>query len=161
MLAHALQFGHQRLIVAVAGDDAEAVDEGVDVSHFHGVDDQLDIQIVLLALAVAQRRDDGEGVGQQALFEVGIAVRVAIDLAQQYVAAYLDLFDDVAQHGLLRAHVFQVYKYCKIRFTHKKTPLINALILLYTENARLSTSRSAPQEARGLCDNILTFPKAP
>ena len=70
---------------------------GIHIGHLHGVDDQLDIQIVLLILAVAQRGHHRKGVAEQAFLQVGVAVGVAVHLAQQDIPANLHLFNDGAQ----------------------------------------------------------------
>lgn len=81
-------------IVAVAGDDAERVDERVGERDFKGIHDKLNIGVILLRDAVAQGRHDGEGIAEQQLFKVREAVGIAVDLAQQNIAADFDLFED-------------------------------------------------------------------
>ena len=124
-LAHALELAHQGRVVAVAGDDAEAVDQRIGVGHLHGVDDQLDVQVVLLILSVAQGRLHQKGVGEQHLLQIGIAVGVAVDLAQQDVAPNLDLLNDREQHAGLAACVFQVHKDREIGFSHLYSPSVH------------------------------------
>ena len=109
-LAHALEPAHQRRIVAVAGHDAEAVDQRIGESHFQRVDHQQNVRVVLLADAVAQAGHHREGIGKKHFLQVAVAVGVAVHLAQQDVAANLHLFQYVQQGGDLRAAVFQVHK---------------------------------------------------
>ena len=112
-LAHALEFAHQRHIIAVAGNDAEGIDQRVRVGDGQRVDDQLDISVVLLGDAVAQAGHDGEGVRKQRLLQRAEAVRIAVDHAQQDVAADLDLLQHALKRLHLRAAVLQVNEYCK------------------------------------------------
>ena len=95
--AHALETAHQRRVVAVAGHDAEAVDQRIGVSHFQRVDHQQDVRVVFLADAVAQAGHHRKGVGKKHFFQVAVAVGVAVYLAQQDIAANLHLFQHVQQ----------------------------------------------------------------
>ena len=111
--AHALQAPNEGGIVAVAGYDAERVNERVGERNFKSVHNKLDIGVILLRDAIAQGRHNGEGIAEQQLFKVREAVGIAVDLAQQNIAADFDLFEDRVEGRHFRAAVFEVNKYCK------------------------------------------------
>ena len=124
-LAHRFQLADERHIVAVAGNDAEAVNQRIGVGHVQRVDDELNIQAVLLVAPEPERGHDREGVGQQNLLEVGIAVRIAVNLADEDVAANLYPLDHVHQHALFAAAVFKIDKQRKMR-SHQTHPFVQS-----------------------------------
>ena len=146
MLAHRFELAHQGRVVAVARHYAEAVYQLVAKRHFQRVYHQLYIEVVLLIVSVAQRGHHVEGVGQQHLLQLRIPVRVAVDLAQQYVAAYLHLFDYAGEHTLLRAGVLQVNEYGIIRSTQFSPPFTHAIVSRETSPLCMSL-RNAPEPA--------------
>jgi len=116
-LAHRLELAHQRGVVAVAGYDAEAVNQRVGVGHLHRVQHQQDVRVVLLRHAVAQGGDDGEGVGQQQFLEPAEFFGIAVDLAHQDIPADLDLLQDVVEGFRLAPGILQVDKNREARCT--------------------------------------------
>ena len=105
-----LSLPDQRRVVAVAGYDAKAVDERVGVGYLQRVDHEEDIGVVFLADAVAQAGHHGKGVAQEHFLQVAVLVGVAIDLAQQDIAANFNFFQHAQERGNLCAAVFQIDK---------------------------------------------------
>mgnify|MGYP007067160653 CR=1 FL=1 len=85
------------------------------VGHVQRVDDQLNIEAVFLVAPEPQRRHDRKRIGQQNLLEIGITVRITVNLADEDIAADFHPLDDVHQHAFFAAAVFQIDKQREMR----------------------------------------------
>ena len=77
-----------------------------------------------------QRRHDRKRIGQQNLLEIGITVRITVNLADEDIAADFHPLDDVHQRAFFAAAVFQIDKQREMR-SHQ------TILSKYTSGERL------------------------